>query len=369
MNGKILSLKSIQLTKSDAMKCQMSASFVNCLTILVMITTVRDVSGMCPRGCLCDELKLTTICGSDGHLEYVPHTLNPALKELILYDNHIRGIKSSLSVYRNLQLLDISRNQLSSLGEDNFLENSRIETIVLKTNALTSIENNTFNGLSSLKRMYLNDNKLEELNANAFRKLSSLQTLDLSENRISYISVNAFRGLNGLVELNLRSNQLNAIPSDSLHFVPKLQVLDLGSNPLFNISNNAFNHLNQLSELFLDGCSLITLEDHCFRGLNRLSILRLTNNRLKACLLLKYSFCTNNCFQEIPSKPLIDLTVLEELQIGENFLTTISSQSFSNLKHLKTLEINKTETLSVSFNQSFIHFIEIDFKFWFDFSQ
>ena len=277
--------------KVDAMKCQMSASFVKYLTILVIVTTVYvlEVSGMCPRGCICDDLKLTTICGSDAHLEYVPHTLNPALKELLLYDNHIRGIKSSLSVYRNLQLLDISRNQLSSLGEHNFLDNSGIETIVLKSNVLTSIENNTFNGLTSLKRMYLNDNKLFELNANAFRRLSSLQTLDLSENRISYISVDAFRGLNNLIQLNLRSNQLNAIPSDCLQFVPNLQILDLGSNPLFNISNDAFYYLNySLSELFLDDCSLTGLEDHSFRGLNRLSILRLTNNHLKACLLFTH---------------------------------------------------------------------------------
>ncbi|CAG2163352.1 unnamed protein product [Oppiella nova] len=288
------------------------------------------VTSMCPRMCVCDDHQLRTVCEWEAHLEYVPHTLNPALKQLILLDNHIRGIKSSLSVYRNLELLDISRNQLTTLGEDNFLESSRIETMVLNENKLTSVQNNTFNGLVSLKKLYLSQNNLQEVNANTFRPLSGLEFLDLSLNQIRYISVDAFRGLHNLNQLILKSNLLNAIPSNSFQFVPKLRVLDFAQNPLHNLTDDSFASLMSLTDLYLDNCSLNAIDSHSFRGLVNLSTLNLTTNHL----------------EEIPLKSFSDIILLEELKIGQNSLKSLPKRVFSSLQHLRTLDISKCEALS-----------------------
>ncbi|XP_054167516.1 slit homolog 1 protein-like [Oppia nitens] len=310
-----------------AMMCQMKIVLV---VQIVMTCIMSCVHSMCPRGCHCDDSRLRTVCQSEAELQFVPHTLNPALKELILKNNHIRGVQSSLSVYRSLELLDISFNQLTDLGENNFLESNRIETMVLVTNSLTTLKNYTFNGLSSLKKLYLSDNKLEEINANVLKPLTLLQILDLSHNQIRYISSAAFNGLTNLIDLNLRSNQLNAIPSNSFKFVPNIKALDLGSNMLINITKSSFASLANLSELRLDACFINYIDIHAFNRLNNLTILRLNNNNL----------------EEIPTNSFEDLIALEELKIGENHFVNIKSKVFSNLIHLRTLEITKSHSLS-----------------------
>ncbi|CAG2109547.1 unnamed protein product [Medioppia subpectinata] len=310
------------------MMCQMK-TWMKTLLVVVLCLGVK-CAAMCPRGCDCDDQRLRAVCEVEARLDYVPHTLNPALKQLILLDNQIRGVKSSLSVYRNLELLDISRNQLTTLGENNFLESNRIETMILNTNALTAVHNNTFNGLVSLKKLHLSDNKISEINSNTFKPLIGLETLDLSLNQIQWISGDAFRGLHNLNQLNLKSNVLNAIPSNSFQFVPKLQVLDLSQNSIHNISDDSFAPLMSLTDLYLEGCSLSAIDSHSFRRLTNLSTLRLNSNHL----------------EEIPSKAFMDLTLLEELKIGDNYFKTISPKVFSSLQHLRTLDINKCQYLS-----------------------
>jgi hypothetical protein len=74
--------------------------------------------------------------------------------------------------------------------------------------------------------------------------------------------------------------------------------------------------------------------------MNSLSILSLSLSNTNTIL----SFID----QEIPSKAFFDVNRLEVLQIGQNYFEALTANIFSNLKHLKTLEINYTQTLSVS---------------------
>jgi hypothetical protein len=74
--------------------------------------------------------------------------------------------------------------------------------------------------------------------------------------------------------------------------------------------------------------------------MNSLSILSLSLSNTNSIL----SFID----QEIPSKAFFDVNRLEVLQIGQNYFSALTANIFSNLKHLKTLEINDTQTLSVS---------------------
>jgi hypothetical protein len=72
--------------------------------------------------------------------------------------------------------------------------------------------------------------------------------------------------------------------------------------------------------------------------MNSLSILSLSNTNTILSFI----------DQEIPSKAFFDVNRLEVLQIGQNYFEALTANIFSNLKHLKTLEINYTQTLSVS---------------------
>jgi hypothetical protein len=72
--------------------------------------------------------------------------------------------------------------------------------------------------------------------------------------------------------------------------------------------------------------------------MNSLSILSLSNTNIILSFI----------DQEIPSKAFFDVNRLEVLQIGQNYFEALTANIFTNLKHLKTLEINDTQTLSVS---------------------
>src|SRR5690625_6874804 len=58
-------------------------------------TCALPISRTCPRGCDCNDQQLIARCDKSAQLDYVPHTLNPAVKELYLSHNNIRGIKSA----------------------------------------------------------------------------------------------------------------------------------------------------------------------------------------------------------------------------------------------------------------------------------
>src|ERR1700744_6023386 len=87
-----------------------------CLSFQCFISLVY---ALCPMRCNCSDERLTVFC-NNSLLDVVPITLNPELKELYLSHNEIKSIFSSVTVYRDLQVLDLTHNSMTSLGKKNF---------------------------------------------------------------------------------------------------------------------------------------------------------------------------------------------------------------------------------------------------------
>ncbi|XP_022240574.1 slit homolog 1 protein-like [Limulus polyphemus] len=288
-----------------------------------------EVATMCPMRCNCDDQSLRVLC-RDANLDVVPITLNPELRELILKNNHIKGIMASFSVYHNLRYLDVSHNQLVRVGEYNFKIHGHLEFLLLSSNMISSIQNNSFVGLEHLKVLHLNENFLEDIPAKIFIHLRSLETLDLSQNRITAISEDAFEGLQNIRGLFLRDNKLNRIPSVALHKIPTLLKLDFGLNTISEVPKGAFTFLRKLEELSLDGCGLRKIHSGGFQRLNSVIVLNLHDNELK----------------EIPTLALYNVRRLEELNIGQNSFQELKPRSFRKLKNLKIIKINGSPELT-----------------------
>lgn len=280
-------------------------------------------TGLCPIRCECNDEILRVICDS-ANLDVVPITLNPELRELRLSQNHIKGIRTAFSVYRNLDYLDVSHNQLPTLDKGNFVDLKHLKVLLVNSNMISVLLNDTFKGLNALQVLHLNENYLQEIPAKVFVQLESLELLDLCQNRIALIDQEAFFGLKNLNTLLLRDNKLTSIPSTPFQYISKLFKLDLGLNPFESIPENSFPSLNQLSELSLDGCGIKVIQDGAFKWLSSLLILRIHDNDL----------------WDIPKKALYDVTHLEELHVGQNKFTSLKARSFQRLKFLRTIEIN-----------------------------
>lgn len=289
-----------------------------------------QVTGFCPVRCECDDDLLRVICDT-ANLDVVPITLNPELKELRLSNNHISAIRTSLSVYRNLEYLDLSFNVIYTLDKRNFNELYHLKALYLNNNKISLLREETFLGLNSLKELYLNKNHLANLSSEIFTHLHNLELLDISQNKITFIDDNAFFGLKSLKTLLLRHNELSAIPSASFQHISSMNNLDLGLNTFENIPENAFASLTDLQELSLDSCGINVIIQGAFKWLNSLLVLYIHDNDLN----------------EIPTKALFDVMRLEELHIGQNKFFYIKPKSFQRLKNLSTISISGCQTLEL----------------------
>ncbi|XP_013773373.1 leucine-rich repeats and immunoglobulin-like domains protein 2 isoform X1 [Limulus polyphemus] len=296
-----------------------------CIIVLLFYFTClwTDVVAMCPVKCNCDDENLRVEC-EFANLDVVPITLNPELRELVLKNNHIKSIMASFGVYHNLEYLDVSHNQLITIGKNNFQKQSHLNYLLLSRNMISSIQNETFLGLEKLTVLHMNENFLQEIPPNVFSILPSLENLDLSQNRIFFISDAAFVGLNSLRVLSLRDNKITSIPVLAFHNLPTLLKLDIGLNSLRKVPEEGFSSLRQLEELSLDGCGIETIELGAFRWLNSLLVLRLQDNDL----------------DEIPTTTLFDVRRLEEINIGQNNFFELKPLSFKRLKYLRVIEIS-----------------------------
>ncbi|GIY06048.1 slit 1 protein [Caerostris darwini] len=286
-------------------------------------------AGICPSRCVCNDEILRVICDS-ANLDVVPITLNPELRELRLSSNHIKALRSSLMVYRNLEFLDLSRNQLSILDKENFVALKQLRVLMVNSNMVSSIQNDTFKSLSKLRILHMNENYLQSLPPKGFHYLENLELLDLCQNSISDIDHEAFFALKSLKTLLLRDNKITNIPTTPFQYVSKLFKLDLGLNSFERIPENSFSALNDLEELSLDGCGIKVMQYGALKWLNSLLTLRIQDNELT----------------EVPTKAFFDVIRLEEIHIGQNKFQSLKAKSFQRLKYLRTIEINGCPNLS-----------------------
>ncbi|XP_068085962.1 nephrocan isoform X2 [Anabrus simplex] len=92
--------------------------------------------------------------------------------------------RKELSTLKNLQVLDLKYNSVSSLSEK-LPPLPKLRTLRLDGCNLSSIEKRDFVGLPELVELTLSGNMLTNLENNAFRPLKKLKLLDLSSNRLT----------------------------------------------------------------------------------------------------------------------------------------------------------------------------------------
>ena len=286
------------------------------------------VTALCPVRCNCNDDRLVVLCNNSA-LDLVPITLNPELKELYLSNNQIKSIFSSFAVYRDLELLDMTHNSITSLGKKNFELQKSLKVMLIGHNLISEINNITFHGLSTLVVLKINDNVLEELPRRVFQGLNRLETLDLSSNAIHSISSESFSGLINLRSLVLRDNKLSGVPTQSMSHLPNLIKLDVGLNTFREIPEFAFSSLTSLEELLLDSCALQSVPAMAFQHLTNLRRLHLQDNSLR----------------DIPTEALERVKNVEELILSKNRIESIRAFAFRGMTNLKRLDVSSIRQL------------------------
>ena len=172
--------------------------------------------------------------------------LPTTLKSLYLFDNVLSDLPLVPPFFKNLTLLSLEQNQFNNVEFVRSLKS--IQTLILKNNAIETLPSSIGN-LSSLTKLNLDINQLESLPPE-FGNLTALQKLNLDNNQLESLP-NEFGKLTALQKLNLDNNQLESLPNE-FGKLTALQKLNLSDNNLESLPRS-FTDLTSLERLWLGG--------------------------------------------------------------------------------------------------------------------
>ncbi|XP_028026162.1 protein artichoke [Bombyx mandarina] len=334
----------------------------------------------------------------------------PALEELDLSGNSIRGIEeglligcdvlqvlrldrnninfipsSSLNGPQSLRVLSLQENKIALLRQASFVSQKSLEEINLHGNMISTIEGGAFLGLKDLQILDLGRNRLSKFNSDVFQGAENLEKLDLSENFINDFPTVAIKTFGGLSHLNLSSNMISNIDNSHLNSLSSLQVLDLSRNNLVKLTPGTFVGLTELSYLDIGVNSLRTVEDNAFDGLTSLKTLLLRDNnillipatalsRLPNLVSVHLGFnrvtalsndilrsvsdrvtslvLSRNVIRELPTAAFDHFKMLKHLDLSGNLLNTIAAEVFDGLEQsLQFLSLSQNRILGFTGQQ------------------
>ncbi|XP_049278057.1 follicle-stimulating hormone receptor [Anopheles funestus] len=186
---------------------------------------IRWISkGDFPKNLVSLDLKSNPLAGiKPGALQNMPR-----LRKLILSD--VRGLNElpPLDGCTSLEVLRLDRANLSKIPDHICKTSPRLRSLDLKSNILLSIPNVT--NCRDLRLLDLASNRISSLHGAPFSSLGQLHDLLLSNNEIESIPHDAFIGLIRLQVLDMESNQVFFIHPDAFRPLKKLEDLNLGNN-------------------------------------------------------------------------------------------------------------------------------------------
>ena len=307
-----------------------SASFVGLGNITFLDLSRNRISG---------SLRLTSMNGLTS------------LQTLNLSGNKIRYISPG-TFGGSLRYVDLSENDVESLGFSTFDGADDLTNLSLRKNGIRSISRGTFKRLLLLEDLDLSDNIISDINSGSFEDLPSLRRVDLSKNDISSISIDVFVNTSQLLRVALDENRLSKIPADILgnlsnlvnfslshNDIGKLEAqpltvverLNLTGNHISDIVDGAFaNASSNFRELYLAENQLTTIRRTMFTGLNYLYVLDLSDNLI--------STVEAGSFQS--------LELLQDLSLHGNRIASIEPTMFSGLHSITTLVLSANRLVS-----------------------
>ncbi len=276
----------------------------------------------------------------------MPISLNPSIHSLILRYNQFRTVDASFNFYPELELVDLSHNQLVSVPDRAFKAQGRLRDLRLHNNQLSQLSATTFAGLRQLESLDVRHNLLEAVPAAAFEELASLELLDLGHNLIREIDEDAFKGLEtSLKVLRLEGNGLTAVPTAALGRLSGLLELTLSRNQLISLTDKSFSGLVSLAFLDLSGNQLERLHERSFIGLDSLAVLRLHDNSL----------------HELSGPVLRPLSAsLAELWLGQNRFSAVSRDWLADVPRLQRLDLSNCPQLRSIAAEAFSPNLELE---------
>nr|XP_004662741.1 toll-like receptor 4 [Jaculus jaculus]XP_044997821.1 toll-like receptor 4 [Jaculus jaculus] len=192
----------------------------------------------------------------EQNLHNIPYSLPSSTENLDLSFNPLKILSSNcFSSFPELQVLDLSRCEITMIEDDAFQDLIQLSTLILTGNPIHSLALGGFSGLSSLQKLVVVEINLASLESFPIGHLRSLKHLNMAHNLLhSFKLPEYFSNLTNLEYLDLSNNKIQSIHHKDLkvlHENPQLNLsLDLSLNPIDFIQPGVFQEI-RLHELTL----------------------------------------------------------------------------------------------------------------------
>jgi Leucine-rich repeat (LRR) protein len=249
------------------------------------------------------------------------------ITNILLNNNLLQQISPVIVCFQYLETLDLSSNQLKTLGNE-LCRLTKLRTLIVKENFLED---------TSLPKDLMNLDRLEVINfsGNLFTQfpyqlleLKSLREIYLGSNKIGHLPRN-FENLQRLEVLYLGGNQIKLVP-DELCQLRNLTSLNLSNNHIQNLPKNIAK-LRNIKNLALHGNDLATLPIELVKlNLHELS---LRNNPLVNRFAKEYTYNVPSLLELCGRVIKINKVNYESCNLPSNLINYLNSaQSCLNPK-------------------------------------
>ena len=332
-----------------------------------------------------DLSRLSVLDLTQNEITDLPSNIFASLSRLTQLDiagNKLKVISAALlRPLRSLINLNIGHNtHVNITFDEEFLNMTRLQKIVLNGIKLTSLNNDTFQHLrnSPIAGLPMSTCSLRSISRGALLPLRNLTVLALDANplnasvlhdvfygvqgaplhelRISNTNVRVFsptlfEGLedNTIKTAIFKNCQISAIKRGSLHNLRTVTKLDLTGNKLVIIDEHSFEDLTMLSQLTLDRNSIVELRSAKRLGISpglttlsmaRNSIKEVNQESLRGYDNLTHLFLYGNNIRKISTNTFTQTPRLEILNLNDNRIHYISPGAFDSLPYLRQLRMN-----------------------------
>ncbi|KAG5897140.1 hypothetical protein JTB14_025093 [Gonioctena quinquepunctata] len=243
-----------------------------------------------------------------------------------------------------IEYLDLSFSEIGFISTDffmnlkpfptvnlkgNYLKNvkdickyTKFSVIDLSYNMMDSIGPDAFDGCSELHTLHISNSRISKIEPGTFSKLASLRKLDLSYNRFTLVDRNTFSNLRNIEEIDISGNYLEIIGTNAFS---KSIVSDLRffNTTIGIIKHKAFNGLSKLMILNISGTGIKNVEDYAFFDLPALKTIDMSNNNI--------TIISSNTFSNLP---------ISDLLLNGNRIKIIQSRAFDNMYFMKFLNLS-----------------------------
>lgn len=288
--------------------------------LLLFLWCELVLSSDCPVDCTCQAHDLI-FCFN--HQSSTVPQVPASTRELYIFRNGIDTLKlDDFSGLGQLELLDLSQNELTEVPDRVFQVLSMLKNLDLSSNHITHISEDSFSGLVQLERLYLHSNRIHSIHSEAFESLENLLELKLQGNQLLSLPTLFFPRL---LLLDLSNNNIPTLEPSDL-WTPHLEALKVSNLGLSSLDKSLIASLANLHYLDFSMNQLAevpqALKQENLKGLSRLNLSGNPLGELKA-----------EDFQHLTGLQELDLSGLNLQGIPEGFL-----QHFPKLVHLTAAE-------------------------------